>query len=121
MVHILVVDHHVVLGCHVVSNVVVHDQPEKSVEKGEINLLVEFLKLALHHDGALAVPGLPDVLQVVDALTPLVGQQWWGLAVTRLDPGREESPLVSLVPGVERVNVTTERVRGETHQRYWSR
>ena len=29
VVHVLVVDRHVVLGCHVVSDVVVHDQPEK--------------------------------------------------------------------------------------------
>ena len=51
------------------------------------------------YDLALAVARLLDVLQVVDALTPLIGQQWGRLAVAWLDPRWEESPLVSLVPG----------------------
>merc|ERR1719422_1271412 len=53
VVHVLVVDDNVVLGRHVVSNIVVNDEPEESVEKCEINLLIELLKLALHHDVAL--------------------------------------------------------------------
>ena len=58
---------------------------------------------------ALALGRFPHFLQVVDALAPLVGQQRWRLAVTRFDPGREESPLVSLVPG--QVNITAQQTQ----------
>jgi len=34
MVHIFEIDHHIVLGCHVVSDIVVDDQSQQSVEKG---------------------------------------------------------------------------------------
>ena len=62
MVHILVVDDHVILGGHVVGNVVVHDQPEQPVEQGQVNLFVELLEVALHHHVAFPVRCLPNVL-----------------------------------------------------------
>jgi hypothetical protein len=37
-------------------------------------------------------------LKIVDALAPLVGQQRRGLRVAGLDPRREQTSLVSLVP-----------------------
>lgn len=40
----LVVDDHIVLGSHVVGNVVVHNQPEEAVEQRQVNLLVHFFK-----------------------------------------------------------------------------
>lgn len=39
----LVVDDHVVLGCHVISNVVVNDKTQQPVEQCQINLLVHLL------------------------------------------------------------------------------
>ena len=33
-------------------------------------------------------------------LTPLVDEQWWWLSVSWLDPGREQSPLGSLIPQI---------------------
>ena len=74
--------------------------PEQSVEQSQVNLLIELLKLALHHDIALSISSLPDILEIVNALTPFVGQQRRGLTVTGLDPRREESSLVSLVPAM---------------------
>ena len=63
MIHVLIVDHHVVLSSHVISNVVIHDETEESVKQGQIYLLVELLECALHHDVTLTITGLPDVLQ----------------------------------------------------------
>lgn len=36
----LVVDNDIVLGCHVVGDVVVHDESEEPVEEGQVNLLI---------------------------------------------------------------------------------
>ena len=62
-----VVDDHVVLGGHVVSNVVVHYESEQSVEEGEVNLLIELVKPGLHHYVTLSLTHVPHILQVVDA------------------------------------------------------
>ena len=40
----LIVDDHVVLGSHVVCDVVVHNQSEQPVEQRQVNLLVHLLK-----------------------------------------------------------------------------
>lgn len=69
VVHVLVGDDHVVLGCHVVSNVVVHDQTQQPVHQSQVNLLVHLVELALQQDIALALVEFPDLLQVVDACT----------------------------------------------------
>lgn len=62
----LVVDDHIVLGRHVISNVVVNDKTQQPVEQSQINLLVHFLIAGLQHHVALSFCSLPDVLQVVD-------------------------------------------------------
>lgn len=61
----------VVLRRDVVHQVVVKDETEEAVEKGEVNLLVHAREGGLHHDVALAVGSLPDVCEVIDTLTPL--------------------------------------------------
>lgn len=63
----LVVDDHVVLGRHVVSNVVVYDKTQQSVEQRQVNLLVHFLIARLKHYIAFSLSGLPNILQVVNA------------------------------------------------------
>ena len=63
----LVVDDDVVLGSHVVCDVVVHDEPQQAVEEGQVHLLVHLLEERLHHHVALALGHVPHVLQVVDA------------------------------------------------------
>ena len=63
----LVVDDHVVLGGHVVSNVMIHNQPQQSVQESQINLLIQLLEMTLHHDIALSLPSVPHLLQIVDA------------------------------------------------------
>ncbi len=63
----LVVDDYVVLGCHVISDVVVHNKTQQPVEQRQINLLVHLLIAGLQHHVALSLCSLPHVLQVVDA------------------------------------------------------
>lgn len=63
----LVVDDHVVLGCHVISDVVVNNETQQPVEQGQIDLLVHLLVAGLQHHVALSLRRLPHVLQVVDA------------------------------------------------------
>lgn len=63
----LVVDDDVVLGCHVVGYVVVHDEAQQPIKQGQIYLLIHLLKPGLQHDVALALTCLPHVLQVIDA------------------------------------------------------
>lgn len=84
--HVLVGKDNIVLGGHVVGNVVVHDQAQQPVQQRQVHLFVDALQLRLHQDHALAAGGLPHVSQVVDALAPLVAQQRGRLAVRRLDP-----------------------------------
>lgn len=63
----LVVDDNIVLGRHIVGYIVVYNKSEESVEQSQVNLLIDLVKLRLHHDVALTISGLPHVLQVVDA------------------------------------------------------
>ena len=67
VVHVFVVNDDVVLGRHVVGDVVVYDESKETVEEGEVNLLVHLVEARLHHDVALALTRVPDVLEVVDA------------------------------------------------------
>ena len=64
----------VILGRDVVSQVMVQDQPQETVQKSEVDLLVDLGQDSLHRNVAFAFAGLPDVSQVVDALAPLVDQ-----------------------------------------------
>mmetsp|Transcript_100146 Transcript_100146/g.251032 ORF Transcript_100146/g.251032 Transcript_100146/m.251032 type:complete len:367 (+) Transcript_100146:3702-4802(+) len=100
VVHVLVIDHDVVLGGHVVGNIVVHNQPQQAVEQGQVDLLGHILELRLKHHNALAVRGVPHICQVIDTLTPLVHQQRRWLGVCRLDPIGEQVAMVALVPKV---------------------
>lgn len=63
----LVVDDNVVLGSHVISNVVVNNKTQQPVEQCQIDLLVHLLIARLQHDVTLSLSRLPHVLQVVDA------------------------------------------------------
>ena len=65
----LVVDDNVVFGRHVISDVVVDDEPEQPVEESEIDLLVHLLEVRLQHDVTLALTRVPHILQVVDTYT----------------------------------------------------
>ena len=55
MVHVLVVDDNVVLGRHVVCDVVVNNQSQQAVQKGEVHLLRDVLELALKDHHTLAI------------------------------------------------------------------
>ncbi|CAN8015573.1 unnamed protein product, partial [Ixodes persulcatus] len=105
VVHVLQgkIDDDVVLGSHVVGNVVVHNETQQSVQQRQIDLLIHLLKARLEHHVALPFRSVPHVLQVgrrPRTLAPLVHEQGWGLGVGRLDPRWEEAPLVRLVPQV---------------------
>ena len=39
VVHVLVGNHHVVFGSHVVGQIVVHNQPQQSVQQSQVHLL----------------------------------------------------------------------------------
>eukprot|EP00438_Fugacium_kawagutii_P036610 Skav217820 [mRNA] locus=scaffold889:237880:242886:- [translate_table: standard] len=39
VVHVLVVDHDVVLRGHVIRNVVIHNEPQQSIQQGQVHLL----------------------------------------------------------------------------------
>lgn len=63
----LIVNDNIVLGCHVVSYVVVHNESQQPIKQGQVNLFIHLLKAGLQHDIALALTGLPHILQVIDA------------------------------------------------------
>lgn len=63
----LVIDDDVVLGGHVIRNVVVDNEAKKTIEQRQVDLLVHLLKTRLHHNIALSLRRVPNVLQVIDA------------------------------------------------------
>ena len=79
--HTLVRQHRIVLRRDIVSQVVVQNQTQQTIEQREIDLLVHLRENRLHEHVALALARLPDVGQVVDALAPLVHEQrrWLGV------------------------------------------
>lgn len=74
----------------------VKDKSKQAVQQGQIHLLVYLRELCLHEHHTLALARLPDIVEVVDALTPFVYKQRRWFSVRRLDPRREETALVSL-------------------------
>ena len=100
MIHVFEIDADVVFGGHVISDVMVDDKPEESIQKSEIDLLIDFIETGLEQDKRLPLGGIPSTMQVIDALAVLVEQEWWGLVVGRFDPVGKESPFVGLVPQV---------------------
>ena len=65
VVHVLVVDDHVVLGRHVIGDVVVDDEAQQTIQQRQIDLFVKFLEARFQHHVAFAVSCLPDVLQPI--------------------------------------------------------
>lgn len=100
VVHIFEVDDDVILGGHVVRDVVIDDETQESIEEGQIDFLVDLFEARLEQDHGLTVGGIPDTLEIVDALAPLVHEEWWGFRVSRLDPVREESAFVRFIPEI---------------------
>mmetsp|Transcript_3491 Transcript_3491/g.11579 ORF Transcript_3491/g.11579 Transcript_3491/m.11579 type:complete len:907 (-) Transcript_3491:778-3498(-) len=100
VVHVLEGEVDVVLGGHVVGDVVVEHQPQEAVEQGQVDLLVHLGVLRLDADDALAVGRVPHVRQVVDAEAPLVDEEGRRLRVGRLDPVGQQVSLVALIPQV---------------------
>lgn len=100
MVHVLVGDDNVVLTSHVIGNIVIHDQSEQSIQEGEIHLLVGLFEFGFEEHQRLTLRGIPNTMEVVDTLAPLIHQQRRRFSITRLDPVGEQSPLVGLVPQI---------------------
>jgi len=89
--------HDVVLGSHVVGDVVVEDESQQPVEQREVDLLEDLVELGLEETHALVLARVPNVVEVVDAAAELVHQHRRGLRVARLDPVGEQTALVRLV------------------------
>ena len=100
MTHVFEGNDHIILRGHVISQVVINNQPEKLVQESEVNLIVELLKFGLHQYDTLIFGDIPDISEVIDALAPLIDKQWGRLRVAGLNPARKEIPLVSLIPQV---------------------
>ena len=100
VVHIFVVDDDVVLGRHVIGDVVIDDQPQQSIQQRQINLFVQLLEPRFQHDVTFTVRRFPHILEVVDSLTPFVNEERWRFSIGRFDPGREEPSLIGLVPEI---------------------
>jgi len=66
------------------------------VERCEIDLLVDLRQNRLHEHVTFAFARLPNICEVVDALTPLVYEKRRWLGVGRFDPGWEQTTLVCL-------------------------
>ena len=100
MTHVLEGYYDIVLGGHVVSQVVIDNQSEEFIQECKIDLVIEFLELCLHQHDTLVFRDIPDISEIIDALTPFVYEKWRRLRIPRLDPVREEVSLVSLIPQV---------------------
>lgn len=79
----LVSQYGVVLRCDVIRKIVVENESEKTIEQSQVDLLVDLREDGFHHDDTLAFAGLPNVGKIVDALAPLVDEQWWRLSVLK--------------------------------------
>ena len=100
VVHVLEGDVDIVLGGHVVGEVVVDDEAQQPIKQRQVDLLVHLGELRLDAHDAVALGRVPHVLEVVDAQAPLVDEQWRRLCVGRLDPVGQQVALVRLVPEV---------------------
>lgn len=100
MTHVLEGYYDIVLSGHVVSQVMIDNQSEELIQECKIDLVIEFLELGLHQYDTLVFRDIPDISEIVDALTPFVNEKWRRLRIPRLDPVREEVSLISLIPQV---------------------
>ena len=76
VLHVFLVENDVVL-----RGLMIDDQTKQTIEQRSIDFFVEFFKISFQHHVALAFAGAPNLLEVVDALTPFVEQQRWWFAV----------------------------------------
>lgn len=97
MTHVFESQGGVILRRDVVRQVVIEDEAEKSIEEGEIDLLVHPREDGLHHHDTLAITCLPYVGQVVNALTPLVHEQRRRFVIAGLNPVGEKRSFVPLI------------------------
>ena len=74
VVHILVGELDVVLGSDVIGDVVIDNQSKKPIQQEHIDLLIHLVELCLDENVALALTSLPNFLEVVDTLAPLVNK-----------------------------------------------
>jgi len=72
VIHILEVDNNIVLSCHVISDIVIDDESQKSIQESQIDFLVDFLETGFQQNNTLAFRSIPDSLEVIDTLTPFV-------------------------------------------------
>jgi hypothetical protein len=75
----------------------IQNQSKQSIKERQINLLIHPRKHSLHHDDRLSLGSIPNIGQIVDTLTPLVNQEWWGLGIGWLNPGGEQATLIPLI------------------------
>jgi hypothetical protein len=64
----------------------IQDQSKQSIKERQINLLIHPREHSLHHHNSLSFGSIPNIGQIVDTLTPLVNQEWWGLGIGWLNP-----------------------------------
>lgn len=100
MVHIFEVHYYVVFGSHVVSYVMIHNQPKKSVKQSQIYLLKHFIQSRLHQHQRLLLGSIPHSVQIVDTLTIFIDQKRWRLGITWFNPVREQSSLIGFIPKI---------------------
>jgi len=72
VIHILEVDNNIVLSCHVISDIVIDYESQKSIQESQIDFLVDFLETGFQQNNTLAFRSIPDSLEVIDTLTPFV-------------------------------------------------
>jgi hypothetical protein len=100
MRHILERYNHIVLSCHVVSQIMINNQSEQFVQEREINLIIELFEFRLHQYNTLIFRNIPHISQIVDSLAPLEDKKWRRLRITGLNPVGEQISFVSLIPQV---------------------
>ena len=98
--HIFVGHCHIVFGCYVICQIMVHDKSEKSIEQSGVHLFVNFVKFCLQKHCRFIVCRLPNVSQVVNPLAPLVYEEGRRFLIGRFDPIWEQISLVRFVPQI---------------------
>ena len=100
MRHVFIRNDYVILRGAVIGNVMIDNQSQQAVQHGQIDFFEHSFKFRLQHHDAFAFARVPDIGQVVDALTPLIHQQRRRLCIRWFNPVREQVPLIGLVPNV---------------------
>jgi len=72
VIHILEVDNNIILSCHVISDIVIDDESQQSIQESQIDFLVDFLETGFQQNNTLAFRSIPYSLEVIDTLTPFV-------------------------------------------------